>query len=893
MEFYPLDEFPIDSLPVDMSKKITLYTKPIESLIFINIRTVLNFGTYIYEILLKRCNDSEDDTLNSLYFTADTGYIVNYDFSPNDSLIETIRNHPEIAISDLDKALLGCIYLAKLCVRFKDEIESEIDLKEFLYGFIYFFHNVQKYELKNHRTIDLNSKKLNKHVIDIFLNPDCKISSRKQIKLSNTEVMALTEALEYRKKLVATLIEIRQSEKEYAQSEENQYYWKLFLKCVNFRVTEEQRVLELIFQDVDIVEKNQAFSSYFEGLKAIDSSLTSSEISLEELAKKINDRFKKASNYSFANNDKGELVQIDNSIFSILCLPISFDCVLIAYHAFLLKPTKESLKRLVSYIYIYITRNISQIDKLPDSLGNDECIEESIVELYELINAFYVSHKSSIDNYDLQFKSILKEETLSGFSFEDDIDAQLMKCQQDKFIENYRAFDDLKEDERNDYFTQVREYLRVGNVSGFESETRNLANKLPNPKTDFETLKEHEICKRLVFSINAIYVLAETIGRMIDLKLVNEGWQDKLICIKSKLYGFEDFLVRHTYVPPKTFYDYEFIKQYRLNRGIDATDIEKGYKKAFNSFILERSISAIKELRVESDNMTFEKASEIKEKLRNEINDIPEYDLKKFIFDVVDEVSLCLTESLIRSNSGTEEFIKSKESICNYIGDSSNILPEKAITALATAELLFSKYAFPEYARLGFDYSCISVLYYQAVEVMYNELIWRGYSEKLYKIRVGDDWFSYCYRFNKLPEEYKIYLPIEDQFKCWDKEKKRISDHLTMGSFNILLETVTSNSDNRLIGFRKHMDIVFGYSGIHHNNDEYKEYQKKLDELYIMFKTGKDRRNAASHGQNLISLDECKVDKKLVLSDVESIRKNSLGMVLLFLSLYRKKRTQG
>ena len=48
------------------------------------------------------------------------------------------------------------------------------------------------------------------------------------------------------------------------------------------------------------------------------------------------------------------------------------------------------------------------------------------------------------------------------------------------------------------------------------------------------------------------------------------------------------------------------------------------------------------------------------------------------------------------------------------LGNAANMLPSSVLESLTTAELLFHKYANENYANIGFDYSCISSLYFQA-----------------------------------------------------------------------------------------------------------------------------------------------------------------------------------
>ena len=83
------------------------------------------------------------------------------------------------------------------------------------------------------------------------------------------------------------------------------------------------------------------------------------------------------------------------------------------------------------------------------------------------------------------------------------------------------------------------------------------------------------------------------------------------------------------------------------------------------------------------------------------------------------------------------------------------------------------------------------------------------------------------------------------------------------------------------------MDESFGYDNNSKNTNDYQVYQNNINELYKQIELAIPKRNAASHGVNAISLEECKTDKRIVLSDLESIRNNALGLVMLFLSLFK------
>lgn len=187
------------------------------------------------------------------------------------------------------------------------------------------------------------------------------------------------------------------------------------------------------------------------------------------------------------------------------------------------------------------------------------------------------------------------------------------------------------------------------------------------------------------------------------------------------------------------------------------------------------------------------------------------------------------------------------------------------------------------------EYSCISSLYYQAVESVYNKIIWTDYADLLNKLKHKNGWFTSLYIRKTLPPECQDYLPDGDTKYYWNADQKRITHILTMGTFAYLLKNITSETSRSLIHFSEHVDKVFNMSGIGKQSQEYQRYQHKIDELYRKIKRAAPRRNNASHGEEPLDLQECQEDRKIVLEDVENDRAGALGIIQLFLSMYRDK----
>ena len=887
----PIYHYPIDDYPIDINEFIKPYDACLNEVKDDdNLYSILYWGLFGYRTnIMYNADFSVNPELFStaLFFLANTGYDCAHYF-PNDFIWEKIDQAPDLAITDLDKAILGCIYNCALMLSTAESSADERNYKEFLYSYIYFFHNAQKYEQKTKRTIEISLEKEAPAsiLIEILTNPSYTEVDSNMICLSETDIDNLTNVLSYREELNSLIAETRINEKNYILNDENESDWELFISCINYRASEEKRVTELINSDIPISQKLFEFNMYFEEIDLVPK-VFNSKLNLGELLERIVKRAELAPNYLWVKADD-IIIDLNNEQITSISSPYSFNCILIAYHAFLIKMSPENITRLIFTLNIFIRKNLGKKLVKREDFGNIDSLEQSLVSISNIILSFHEKHKEAIDS--IRYDSIQNDETLSGFSFYGDIFRRVYYTERKMFNENMHATKEMH-DEVVEYFDELAELL-MNNASDdeiyrFQCEFRS---KLPNKLDDEKKLVNHEIGNRLIVSINAIYILVKVMDRLLDKGLIRKEYRHSIVDYSKRLTKLEKHLVRTTYVSPDyNCFDDVDMDEYRERKGIDASVVELKNKELREITLFDSARRIIRTLHEEINNLDYEKAMEIKNQLRDEIKESDDSRLKDFIVELVDQESLFICKTLTSHNSGTNEYIRIRKSLCDDLGTSSKHLPEKAVDALATAELLYLKYATPEYSEVNFDYSCISVLYYQAVEIIYNDLLWKEYAEELYKKRCNDSWFLIQYRDNLLLEKDKIYLPVDGQFKYWDKEKRRITDHLMMGSFIILFKAITSTTDKPLKGFREYVDKVFGYEPGKYTADEYAIYQKKINELYSLFEEAKPRRNAASHGESPISFEECKADKKLVLSDVESVRKGILGIIKLFLSLYKEK----
>ena len=156
----------------------------------------------------------------------------------------------------------------------------------------------------------------------------------------------------------------------------------------------------------------------------------------------------------------------------------------------------------------------------------------------------------------------------------------------------------------------------------------------------------------------------------------------------------------------------------------------------------------------------------------------------------------------------------------------------KLFNTLTSAEYLYKEYVEASVPKESFDYSCISVMYYLALEDMINQLIYTPYSKAVLSGISNNDWKSY----------------VTHQLAFWDRSRRSYKEECELGNLGYLLSGV-----NRLSPLK---DFVI------------KKYPKvDLDGLEAFGKTLKTvapRRNNAAHGGNYLSYSDAVEDKKWV-----------------------------
>lgn len=211
--------------------------------------------------------------------------------------------------------------------------------------------------------------------------------------------------------------------------------------------------------------------------------------------------------------------------------------------------------------------------------------------------------------------------------------------------------------------------------------------------------------------------------------------------------------------------------------------------------------------------------------------------------------------------------------------------------------MLYNRYANDDFASNGFDYSCISALYYQAFEDAYNALIWGDYSKYLNSLIIDGQLYTNILHKHKYDDKKSIFNEPNAHGYLFDDKKYKRDYYIDYGkkssdtkikskcmykSFaNIMAEI---NIHSSLLGFCDYFSKLSGYSGRQEMfNDSV--FMNNCKEFTDRIFNSTDNRNNASHGGTSINIYQCNADKKTVLSDLEKVRSDSVGLVQRLLYL--------
>ena len=821
-------------------------------------------------------------------------------------------------VTSLDKRLWKTAVSCELATKLS--FEDDICMP---YAYAYLLLVLQEKELRLGYTIDLDKIKLSTPITSLILEPWDDNYSLYLTEISNDERDHLLLLEKKRNELaVAAKNELLKTEELAKETDED---WCLFLKLVYELSNREEQTIECIAdKSLSAEEKLEAIRLYEDA--ALDMrcgfvTIGGKHENLYRIINSVSKRFDGAPELTLVENQEGLIFGLNREIVKIIERNASFNRIQIKYFQFRLVSRSAGLAQELFSLLLYgIQRNLGIMN---DEVSSRSTIEMLVNSFYEAVDNFYNQHEETIKN--LRFSNIQSDAVAASRNAADNLFLSSAQEKMLSFSETYTAGLQAKNEEYLSIFGIDESYcLNEENLQDLLSSipnetlqelTNGLSSLLETPKQFLEELfsseKEEVAARQFVTSLNVVFLFNDTL-RIVLEEPNRYSLEDKDGIIRMKtilrILKSREGLIKSIVYSEIDLADLSVddMDTHREKIGIDAQFLSKLEKDCANINILDAFIDEVKRWFLLADERNIEELLEAKLHLHEMLFIVDDLKGAESFIAKLDEISEWLCALLVKAcQQKGKTFEETKKVLRNSLGNESILLPASAMNALVTAEMLYQEYANERYAVQGFDYSGISALYYQAFEAAYNELVWRGYESKLNSLcRNGKKYtevLAESRERDKIKEEAFIgYLAqkysIRKNYYDYDKKARQaqVKKSVMYKNFADILNYGILQTRSDLKMFREYFAHLIGFANcISMINDS--AFMSNITELVTAIEKAADNRNNASHGGTIVDIDQLNADKKTVLSDLEAVRSDSLGLIqkLLFLMTYHAQKKTG
>lgn len=756
----------------------------------------------------------------------------------------------------------------------------EYDSSSMMFAWIKMLDLAQTMEIKTHRTIDVKKISRSTNTLDLIkngFNESQGFCCTRE--LSQKEYDGLKQLVEQRKVLLSKIQEEKIRAEEIANKTQTE--WELFLRIINDISEKEGNVIRRINEAVSAKDKLRAIYEYDYTVTRIKKGkydLGDDEIDLLNVFIAVQDRMQKAPTYASACLDRGEPFRLNPVLLALAMEPNTYNYLFMVFHQFRLTPNKENAKKFVSLALSYIKKNLG---------GNESkyvSLDEMIYDFYTTVVEFVRENKTAIEK--LSFERIQPDVVnVMGAAFED---VQSIDLHYESLLAKVRAY------KESGAFDEDIEKIVEGNIRSLGIDEA--FKQYKEVESEFDQNEKEALARMLVLSLNIVYMFCDALRIMLTNKRANIKIKkkDDVQQYRKKLLILDDKIVHKVYAYLNE-QEMGMLEQ-REKTGVLTTTLseqeaqEEQYRNSVFSDVLK---DAIEQLTTGIESQNSEQILQTKARIRQEILRFPDCDDKSLYANWLDSISDRISAALISNcKRQVDNYIEIKERIQNSLGESSKKLPSSTLDSLTTAEMLYEQYATDDFAEKGFDFSCISALYYQAFEDAYNDLIWRGYATMLNALMIREQKYTEIletHRYTKITEpEAQGYLDDWNSrqrgyYINYKNRQATVSLRCMYKSFGIMMENIRESSD--LYKFCDYFATLVGYSDSQRMFADTTFMSKCLNFTKAILNSA-DNRNNASHGGTFISIGQCTDDKKTVLNDLEAVRVNSIGLIQQLLYLF-------
>lgn len=780
------------------------------------------------------------------------------------------------AVTSVDKILWYGAWIYYFSNDVMPSSEHFNQYRDMMFAWIYLLKTVQDKELKYGLEINVKAITAKTNILKLIEEDWSKVDKKYFSKLTDFGRKKL-QGVKVAQVALIENIKIENARQKFL-ADKTMSEWSLFIDVMNDLSQKEKDVISRINHAGSPKDKLRIINEYnliMSGIERAKYRLGTNEINLLELFEVINERMQKASAYCVVKTSNNQLFRLHPAAFMLAMDPTTFNYVFMSFHQFRLNPGKDTAKRFTEIALSALKKNLGE------TVNKHIAIDDIIEDIYLTVTGFMKRNETVISR--LSFEKLQKDSAI----VETDISSETDLLMKDisirlKNLENSKEYD--------------KEIEKMLSDIGFALPADKIAELAHMEEERSELIEEETIASRIIFSLNIIYMFCEALriiltNRHANIKVKNRDAVEKY---RRDLLLIDDKLVHKVY---GHLGNQEIgILEYREKAGIITTSLseqeieEENYRNSIFSDVLKNSINSLID-KIEGKN--DEDILRIKAQIREEILRFPDCDEKERYTDWLDEISQRLSDALISNCKKADDYQRIKDGILYSLGKKAALLPTSTVDSLTTAEMLYARYASNEFAKKGFDFSCISALYYQAFEEAYNILIWRGYSDELnaleFEGRKYTEILNDCKSCRIDVVDARGYLDADPKKRGYyidyqnrNRPYTRVSSRCMYKSFAILLQNIVPAT--RL---EKLCDYFAQITGFESRTEMFSDndFMRNCYAFTAAVDSSADNRNNASHGGTFISVEQCKSDKKAVLSELESVRSDSLGLIqqLLFL----------
>lgn len=768
--------------------------------------------------------------------------------------------------------------------------DSEINLdkkhyeerRSMMFVWIYFLRIVEDKELKYGYTLDVDNISTKTCLLKLLVESWDRLPKKIFKKLTDLEMQKEKELADKRKILRDKVKKDIEGQFEVAKKTETE--WQQFLKVVNDMSAKEQETISKIKSAGSARDKIKLIQGHDALIRQVERgryNLGATELNLLELFECVNERFQGAALYCTACTKNTAQFKLHPAVFMIAMNPRTYNYLFMTFHKFRMNPNKETAKNFAELALSCLKRNLGMSDS-----GQHISIDEIIADFTLNVRKFTQKNWAAIERLSfnsIQNDSVVAEGMSANFTGSESFGKELASW--------------LEEYEQSEGYDKEIEKMLLGNATSIR-----LADSMEQIKKREKCIEESDeenLARQIVVSLNIIYMFCDALRIMLTNKHANIKIKnsDQAESYRYELLKMDDRLIHKVY---EKLDDREIgMLEYREKTGVIAVSLseqeseEEAYRNDVFSDVLKDMIS---QLTVDIESQNIDQILETKTKIKNEIMGFPDCDEKEqyaiWLDDISDRLSNALIQLCKRQDDDYSEF---KSEIVSSLGAKCTILPDSTVDSLTTAEMLYNRYASEKFAEDGFDFSCISALYYQAFEESYNKLIWRGYSDRLNSLIIGEQKYTdildaYKGRGIDVPDA-RGYLDQKARQRGYyvdyanrNRQQTSVSSRCMYKSFAILMENIKNPSS-----LPKFCDYFAEITGFPNKESMFNDvvFMTACTAFTDGVNASADNRNNASHGGTFVSMEQCSNDKKTVLYDIETLRNQSIGLIQQLINLIK------